>query len=159
MKKQRRNSKPTNLIALRMWTLETAHQAVPYFRSLQNSIRDIWIDFRQAERIHNKLQQRSEKPDRDALIALDDSNADLARFEKQLEEISTEMIAQSLYCVDPVTGISAVPFMKDQQLAWFIVDLFDENGISTWRLHTDPLDRRRTLPELEQPVAPPPESE
>jgi hypothetical protein len=151
MRKQRTPRNAGNVIALRMWSLESAQQALPYFHSLQRAIRDVWMNFRQAETRLQRLRKQPGKPDRELLIALDDANRDHARIEKDLDDVSSEMVAQSLFCVDPMGGVSAVPFLYHQELSWFIVDMFDPRGITSWRRHSDSFEIRRPLDELETP--------
>lgn len=151
MKKQRQQPEAESVISLRLWTYPSARKAVPYFRSLSQSLRDGWLELRQVQEHQKRLAARPGKPDRDRLIALEESGRDLARAEARLEEVVEEMLGCSAYCVDPLAGLVVIPFMRGQELAWFVFDLFDEQGICAWRLYSDPLEIRRPLSELEQP--------
>jgi hypothetical protein len=157
MKQQRQEPEAGNVITLRMWTYPGAKKAVPYFRSLTQSLREGWLEMRQIQEQIKRLEARPGKPDRDTLIAIEESGRDLKRAEARLEEVIEEMMSLSAYCVDPRAGLAVVPFLHGQDLAWFVFDLLDEQGISAWRLYSDPLEMRRPLSELEQtaPVAPP----
>jgi hypothetical protein len=156
MKKQRKEPEAESVITLRMWTYLGAQKAVPYFRSLVQSLRDGWLEMRQAQEKQKKLEARPGKPDRDTLIAIEESSREMMRTEAKLEEVIEEMLGLSAYCVDPRAGLAVIPFMRGPDLAWFVFDLFDEQGISSWRLYSDPLETRRPLSELEQPVPTPP---
>jgi Uncharacterized conserved protein (DUF2203) len=150
MKKQRKEREPESLITLRLWTREGADKAAPYIRSLVQSLRDGWLELRQAQEQVRRVEARPGKPDRQALILLEESQRECARAETKLEEIMNEMLPLSLFAVDPVAGLVVIPFMRDDALAWFVFDLFDPAGVVAWRLYSDPLETRRPLVELEE---------
>ena len=156
MKKQRKEPEAEAVITLRMWTYPGAQKALPYFRSLVQSLRDGWLEMRQVQEQKKRLESRPGKPDRDTLIAIEESSRDLTRTEAKLEEVIEEMLGLSAYCVDPRAGLAVIPFMRGPDLAWFVFDLFDEQGISSWRLYSDPLETRRPLSELEPALPTPP---
>ena len=136
--------------------LAAARKANPYFRSLSQSLRDIWLELRQNEQARRHLEARPGKPNRNALIAVQELDRNLSRLETRLEEVTGEMTDISVFCIDPREGLAAVPFLRGQELAWFIFDLFDEQGISTWRLASDAIEHRRPIAELDtdQPAIP-----
>jgi hypothetical protein len=152
MKKQR-DQEPEAVVNLRMWTYANALKVVPYLRSLMQSLREGWLDLRQAQETVQRIKARPGRPNRDTLIRLDESQRDVERAEAGLEEIVTEMLAQSAYCVDPGAGLAVIPFLRGQELAWYVFDLFDPQGLVAWRLYSDPLEMRRPLAELD--TAPP----
>jgi hypothetical protein len=156
MKKQRKEKEPGTLVTLRLWTYDGAVQAAPYIRSLVGSLRDGWLDLRQAQEQVRRLEARPGKPDRETLIRLEDSNRDCRHAEAKLEDIMNEMLPLSIFAVDPVAGLVVIPFMRGDALAWFVFDLFDSQGVVAWRLYSDALETRRPLAELEeiQPAAP-----
>jgi hypothetical protein len=151
MKKQR-NQEPEAVVSLRLWTFADVLKAVPYIRSLAQSLRDGWLEFRQAQETVERAKARPGRPNRDTLILLDESQRDVERAETKLEEIVGEMMALSAYCVDPGEGLAVIPFLRGQELAWFVFDLFDPQGIVAWRLYSDPLETRRPLAELDSPA-------
>jgi hypothetical protein len=151
MKKQR-DQEPEAVVSLRMWTYSDALKVVPYVRSLTQSLRDGWLELRQAQETVQRTKARPGRPNRDTLILLDESQRDIERAEAGLEEIVSEMMALSAYCVDPGAGLAVIPFMRGQELAWYVFDLFDPQGIVAWRLYSDPLETRRPLAELDAPV-------
>ena len=50
-----------------------------------------------------------------------------------------------MYCADPIAGLAFIPFVHNEQLAWYVYDLFEPNTIRSWRYHADPLTFRRML--------------
>jgi hypothetical protein len=48
MKKQRKQSAEESIV-LRLWTYAGAVKAVPYFRSMVQSLREAWLELRQAQ--------------------------------------------------------------------------------------------------------------
>ncbi len=142
-------------VTLRLWTYEDAVKAVPYLRSLAQSLRDGWLEMRQAQEQVRRIESRPGRADRDSLIQLDDSNRDIARAEAKLDETMHEMLALSAYCVDPGAGLAVIPFLRGEALAWFVFDLFDPKGLVAWRFYSDPLEMRRPLADLDQPIPAP----
>ena len=45
----------------------------------------------------------------------------------------------------PNFAVALVPFLYDEQLAWFVYDLHDPSGLRFWRYHSDSDDTRRRL--------------
>ena len=149
MKKQRKQ-RTEESIALRLWTFAGAMKVVPYLRSLTQSLRDAWLELRQAQTEMRRVKGSAGRPDRDTLIRLEESQRVLHRAEVKLEEIIEEMLPLSAYCVDPGAGLIVLPWLSKGTLAWFIFDLFDTKGLVAWRLHSDPIETRRPLAEIEQ---------
>ena len=46
---------------------------------------------------------------------------------------------------DPGRGVALVPFLQDNQPAWYVFDLFDSQPIRSWRYQSDPEATRRPL--------------
>lgn len=149
MRKQRKR-KAEETIAVRLWSFAAAKAAVPYLRSLVRSLREGWLEMRQAQEQVRKIEARPGHADRETLILLAETNQDVSRAETKLEEIINDMVALSAFCVDPAAGLAVIPGMSKGVLAWFIFDLFDDAGLVAWRLHTDSLETRRPLAEFEE---------
>lgn len=152
MKKQR-DENAEAMVTLRLWKLKEAHKLVPYLRSLTQSLREAWIDLRQAQEQLKRLDSRTGRADRDTLIQRAEALRDAERAETRLEETMHEMLPLSAYCVDPATGVVVIPFLRGEALAWFVFDMFDPQGLVAWRLYSDPLEARRPLSELEGPAS------
>ena len=65
----------------------------------------------------------------------------LVDYQDALEELA-ELDVQPL---DPGQGTAPVPFVHDDQLAWYVFDLFDSQPIRSWRYQSDPDETRRKL--------------
>jgi hypothetical protein len=64
--------------------------------------------------------------------------------------VAAEELAElDVYSLDPLKGQALVPFVHDEQLAWYIFDLFDAEPIRAWRYQSDPEHTRRKLPALQ----------
>ena len=151
MKKQR-DQEAEAVVSLRLWAYTDALKAVPYIRSIVQSLREGWLELRQAQEAVERTKARPGRPNRDTLILLEESQHDVGRAEAKLEEIVNEMLTLSTYSVDPGAGQAVIPFMRGQELAWYLFDLFDPQAIVAWRLYSDPLETRRPLEELETAV-------
>jgi hypothetical protein len=143
--KPRRKQGSTKL--LRLWTREQAANALPYFRSVVGSLRDQWLELQQARRRVSRLDARPGRADRARLLERQSAADETDRAQSRFEETLEELMALDVYCLDPVAGQALIPFRQGEELAWFVFDLFDANGLDAWRFHHDPLDKRRPLTE------------
>ncbi len=66
-------------------------------------------------------------------------------------ETLEELMNINVYLLDPIRGLALIPFRKEDDLAWYVFDQFDDHGLSGWRYHNDPLEECRPL----TPEAPP----
>jgi hypothetical protein len=63
------------------------------------------------------------------------------RFEETIKELN----AIDVCSLDPAQGLALIPFAKNDELAWYVFDLFAPQGMKAWRFHEDPLESRRPL--------------
>jgi hypothetical protein len=134
--------------SLRLWTIAEARSAAPYIASVARSIREHALEARGQRRLLKAFSEKSGRPDRAAIIAWDDANKQLSRAEDQLREAIEELEALDICCLDPIGGQVLVPFVQDEQLAWYIFDLFDPHYFRSWRYQSDPEETRRKLAAL-----------
>jgi hypothetical protein len=57
----------------------------------------------------------------------------------------TELGALDVALHDALQGVALVPFVHEDQLAWFVYDIHDTAGLRFWRYHSDSEDTRRRL--------------
>ncbi len=135
---------------VRVWTYDEARKAVPYISGVMQSIREQHLEALSQDRQARRLADRPGRPDRNLLVA----QADTARLSREAdsrcEESLAELHAIDVFCADPIRGEAFIPFLKEDKLAWFVFDLFDEEDrIKQWRYHDDPLDTRRPIREID----------
>jgi hypothetical protein len=115
------------------------------------SLRDHQLAVQSAELRAKRLSDKPGRPDRAALLArqdwLDEGTTARAHVDEALEELNR----LDAFCLDPVNGLALVPFVHEEQLAWFIIDLFAEDMLTAWRYHEDPLETRRPIGEVSGP--------
>jgi hypothetical protein len=131
-----------------LWSLAEARAAAPYIASVARSIREHALEARTQRNHLQALADQPGRPDRTALIAWDESSRQLHRAEEQFREAVEELEALDIYCLDPIQGQALVPFVHDEQLAWYIFDLFDNQHFRSWRYQSDPEETRRKLTTL-----------
>jgi hypothetical protein len=141
-----------SMITLRMWTYAQAIKAVPYLRVLVRSLREQWLELRQAQQKLRRIDARDGRADREALIARQEIAREAARAEESLFETLSELTALDIYCLDPACGLALIPFRLGDELAWFVFDLFGPRELEAWRYHSDPLEARRPLVERSESV-------
>lgn len=130
---------------LRLWTFDQAQTAVPYLTSVVRSIREQALAAQSLQRRLDALENRPGRPDRALLIERDELRRDHHLAEVALQEAVEELEALDVYVLDPLRGLALVPFAHDDQLAWYIFDLFDAQPIRSWRYQSDPEETRRKL--------------
>lgn len=143
----------------RVWTHAEAQAALPYIKSVVQSIREHWLEARQWRREVQRLASKPGRADRATLIAQQEKVHEAELAESRCELAVEEIQDLDIYCIDPVRGETLIPFVQEEQLAWFVFDPFDPEPLRSWRFHSDPLDSRRpvtdallTLPHSASPV-------
>ena len=66
-------------------------------------------------------------------------------------EAAEELAELDVFCVEPTDGQALVPFVYDDQLAWYLFDVFEERKpLRYWRFDNDPADTRRPITPLQK---------
>ncbi len=130
---------------LRLWTFDQAQAVVPYLVSIVRSLREHALHIQSIRRKLAALEDQPGRPDRRALITMEECKRDLARAEEENASALAELEALDVQLLDAVQGQVLVPFVHDDQLAWYIFDLFDSQPIRSWRYQSDPDETRRKL--------------
>lgn len=145
----KRSRTRTHEQTIRVWSYDEARTVLPYVASVVRSLREHRLNAQQHELTARRLDAKPGKPNRSTLLALEETRAEAGRAKEAFEEALEELNALDIYSLDPLLGQALIPFAHGDQLAWYIYDLFAEGDLSFWRFHTDPLDARRPLAELE----------
>jgi hypothetical protein len=150
--KPRRKRAKARARTFRVWTQPQAEAAVPFITSVMQSVREHFIQ-RQARQLHlERLESKPGRPNRGALLALETARHDAAHAEEQFADALNELWRLNIYCLDPAQGLALIPFAHpDEQLAWFVFELFEKEKLRFWRFHGDPLETRRPLPVVTEP--------
>jgi hypothetical protein len=133
-----------------VWTFAQAREAVPYIASVVRSIRESALEALAQHRIARKLADRPGRADRSALIAREEAERRARRADEEFEGAVGELHDLDVFCLDPIQGQALVPFVHDEQLAWYIFDLFDAQPFRFWRFQSDPEDTRRPITAKQQ---------
>ena len=131
--------------SLRLWNFDQAQAVVPYVSSIVRSLRERSIQMQALRNDVTQIENKPGRPDRKAIIALDSARKDLSRAERDYGEALEELESLDLQLLDATQGQALVPFAHDEQLAWYIFDLFDNEPIRSWRFQSDPEETRRKL--------------
>src|SRR5215831_7435580 len=110
---------------IRVWTLDEATAAVPYIASIVGSLRDHWLDSVAKHQMSDRLESLPGRPDRNLLIAKSEAIREADEADNRYLAARDELTALDIYCIEPTRGEALVGFLKDNQLAWFVFDLFD----------------------------------
>jgi hypothetical protein len=149
MKRNQRGAKRRRR-QIRMWPIEQARAALPYLSSVVRSLREHRLDAVTQHRNAEQLARRPGSPDRDSLIAHAESVKAADQADERFREALAELEAIDIFLIDPIAGQTLIPFVHDENLAWYVYDAFDPKPLRFWRYHTDPLDTRRPVAEVER---------
>jgi hypothetical protein len=144
--KHKRSKKKRQVI--RVWTYPQAQRALPYITSVMRSLREHYLEAKSQEARENRLTRRPGRPDRQVLLDQEESAREGHRARERFNEAFQELQNIEVYCLDPNQGVSVLPFVHDDKLAWLIYDLFDGGAFQHWRYHDDPLEKRRPIREV-----------
>jgi hypothetical protein len=138
---------------LRVWTYEEAQAAIPYITSVLRSIREHALTALSHTRAAQRLADRPGRPKRAAIIAHQEAQDEAHRSDEKFQEAVGELQDLDVFCLDPLQGQALVPFVQDEQLAWYIFDLFDVQPLRFWRFQSDPEDTRRPITPRQKGIA------
>ncbi|HLJ95880.1 MAG TPA: DUF2203 family protein [Gemmataceae bacterium] len=134
--------------SIQVWTYDQTRRVLPYVASIMRSLREHCLEAQQHNLAAYRLGKRPGRPDRTAILAHTRATEEAKEAEERFHEALDELHTLDIYCLDPVAGLALIPFAKDDRLAWFVFDLFDESdAIRFWRFHQDPLEQRRPIAE------------
>jgi hypothetical protein len=130
---------------IRVWTYQEARNLLPYVASVLRSLREHRLDAARHAVTAKRLADKPGRPDRAALLAQEEAVREARLAEERYQEALAELEALDIRCPNPIAGRALIPFVQDEQLAWFIFDLFDPEPLRFWRYNTDPLKARRAI--------------
>ena len=139
-------------LTLQAWTLSRARSAVSYIRSVVGSLREHHLEMIAKEREARRLADRPGRPDRATLIGRQDAETDAGRAREKALDAAHELAAVDIFPLDPARGLAILPFLHDEQLAWYVFDLHDNPPLRFWRFDTDALEERRPITSRQQGV-------
>jgi hypothetical protein len=144
MNRNRKKAKG-NRMRLRVYTHAEALGVLPYLASVLRSLREHRLEANRQQLTARRLAERPGRPDRDTILAQQHAGAEAQRAEERFNEAQQEMHCLDVYDLDAVGGLALIPFVHDNQLAWFIYDLYDNQPLRFWRYQSDPLETRRLV--------------
>jgi hypothetical protein len=133
-----------------VWTYAQAQAALPYIASIVRSLREHELEARAHRLTLERLADQPGRPDRAALVAHQEVARQLQEAEDRFQDALAELQELDIDCIDAVRGEAAIPFVHENQLAWFLYGLFDSQPLSFWRYDSDSLETRRPLIEALQ---------
>jgi hypothetical protein len=131
--------------AVQVWTYSQAQAALPYVASIMKSLREHQLAAQGSQLEARRLADQPGRPGRETLIAQEEAVRNTHAAEQQFADALEELQKLDVFCLDALAGQALIPFVHDDQLAWYVYDLFDETPLRFWRYHTDPLEMRRPL--------------
>lgn len=148
MKRNRQSSKSQQTI--QVWTLEQARSLLPYLTSIIDSMREARLDNQAHASRAAKLEARPGRPKRDQILEIADEKAKAQEAEERYKKAQEELQQLDVYCINAVQGLALIPFVNEDQLAWFIFDRFDQEPLRFWRFHLDPVDVKHPIESVQK---------
>jgi Uncharacterized conserved protein (DUF2203) len=133
---------------MQLWIYTQAQAACPYIRAVVTSLRDQVLEMQASQRNLEQLNNRPGRPDRATLIEMQEAQHEVQRIETQIEQTTEELDAINIFALNPLQGQVLLPFVHEDQLAWYIFDLFDPKPLRFWRFQEDSLETRRPIASL-----------
>jgi hypothetical protein len=133
-----------------VWSLEETRQASRYISAILRSLRDSILDVQQKELTAERLAKKPGRPDRRRILEQEGAWREAREASDCFQEYLDELHSLDVYCLDPIQGQALVPFARNDQLAWYVYDLFDSQHVRFWRYHNDPPETRRPVAEASQ---------
>jgi hypothetical protein len=130
---------------LRVWSYTQAEAAVPYLRSVLRSLREHALEALAWRRRLARLAATPGRPDRAALIEKAEAERHLHEAENHARHAADELADLDVLPLDAINGQALLPFVHDDQLAWYVFDLFDSPPLRSWRFQSDPDETRRPI--------------
>jgi hypothetical protein len=143
VKRHPKGAKHTETI--QVWTYSQARAAARYIASVVRSIREHALEALSHHRTARRLADRPGRPDRSAIIDQKEAEEQAGRADERFQDAVNELEELDVFCLDPIQGQALVPFVHDEQLAWYIFDLHDAVPFRFWRFQSDPEDTRRPV--------------
>ncbi len=136
---------------LQTWSIGQAEAATPYIRSVLTSLREHHLEWQARQLDVQRLAARSGRPDRAALIAHRHASEEVDRVADRALEAAEELADLDVFTLDPSAGQALLPFVYEEQLAWYLFDLFDERKpLRYWRFDSDTPEARRPITPLQK---------
>ncbi|HTU89555.1 MAG TPA: hypothetical protein VMF69_05605 [Gemmataceae bacterium] len=149
MKRQPKGAKE-RAETIQVWTYEQALSAAPYFSSILRSLREHALEALQHYHRAKRIANRPGRPDRSAIIAQQEAEKEARRADDRFHDDLMELQEMDIYTLDPIQGLALVPFVYNDQLAWYIFDLFDAQPLRFWRYQSDPEETRRPVTAMQK---------
>jgi len=111
--------------AIRIWSFEQTRQASPYISSIMRSLRETVLEAQQKQLAAERLAKKPGRANRRRILEQEMAWREAREASERFHETLEEMHSLDIYCLDPIQGQSLVPFARNDQLAWFVYDLFD----------------------------------
>jgi hypothetical protein len=138
---------------IQVWTYEQAQAATPYIDSIVRSLREHALEALQHYHRAKRLANRPGRPSRAAIIAQHEEEKAARAADERFREALDELQEMDIYTLDPIQGQALVPFVYNDQLAWYIFDLFDSQPFRFWRFQSDPEETRRPVTSMQKGVS------
>ena len=143
-----RNSYKKRQKTILLWTFPQARAAATYLGSVLRSIRETWLEAVRKEIDSERLAAKPGRSDRKRILDEQQASTEARLAYERYQEAREELEGLGIACLDPNQGMAWIPFSHENQLAWFVFDLFDSESIRFWRFQTDSLETRRPTAEI-----------
>src|SRR5690242_11021021 len=104
--KRKREKKRRPMRMIRLWDYTRAQKALPYLRSVTQSLREHWLEAQRIRLEVSRLAKRPGRPDRATIIAGERAAKEKTEAEDRFEDALQELMGIDVYLLDPVRGVA-----------------------------------------------------
>src|SRR5438552_1848924 len=95
--KRNRKEKTRKLHMIKLWTYPQAHKALPYLRSVTQSLRDVWLEAQNKRLEVDRIARRHGRPDRAAILESERAAQDRTEAEDRFNDALNELMSIDVY--------------------------------------------------------------
>src|SRR5207245_8136119 len=114
--KRRRKEKRRQLRTISLWNYPQAHKALPYLRSVTQSLRDHWLDAQRKRLEVERLSQRHGRPDRSAILCVPTASDAKPQAEPRFRDGLRALVCMRVSLLAPVRVVAWSSLRKAAEL-------------------------------------------
>lgn len=142
---KRQPNRKKNQKQIPVWNYHQSKKALPYLLEITKAIRENYLEAKGTKRQLEIIDHKKGKHDRMDFIRMQELGVEHQLAQGKYQQDVDELEEMGIFLVSPTQGLIAIPFVIEEQLAWFLLDIHDEEPIHAWRYQSDPLETRRPI--------------
>lgn len=142
---KRQPNRKKNQKQIPVWSYQQAKKALPYLLEITRAIRENYLASQSSKRQLEIIDHKKGRHDRMDFIKIQELGVEIQQAQSKFQQDIDELEEMGIFLVSPIQGLIAIPFVIEEQLAWFLLDIHAEEPLHAWRYQSDPLETRRPI--------------